>query len=86
MAKAVVTFDYEKVTPTKMTEFVRDYLNAEQKTQYKASVLNSKGKVDKSKARKWLMENLKDDSRLEWVNVKQKGNNKTSLVDMMKDW
>lgn len=85
MAK-IVTFDYEKVTPTMMTEFVRDNLDAKQKSSYKSSVINSKGKVDKAKARKWLMENLKNDDRIEWINVKIKNKRKASLIDMMKEW
>lgn len=79
------TFDYKKVTPTMMVDYVKDNMNAEQKAAFKKAALitgkDGKKSVDKAKARKFLLENAKD---ITWENRPKVGTK--SLASIVEEW
>lgn len=80
-----VKFDYKKVTPTEMVNYAKDNLSAEQKAAFKKAALvedkTGKKTVDKSKARKFLVENATD---IEWENKPKTGTK--SLASIVDEW
>lgn len=85
---AKVTLDWKAPSERKMADFVGGLDNEKKKAFATACVTKKDGKVsiNKSKAKKWLVDNFDNTDDIEWNNRPEKKVKKLSGADTIAEW